>query len=76
MQESGDASEEIPLQRHQPSKEQGESQHRSSSHGFPSGHQEGLVAAQHHSDSTDLQQLRGQTFLQPLPGTSHSVHTI
>jgi hypothetical protein len=35
-----------------------------------------LVAAQHHSDSTDLQQLRGQTFLQPLPGTSHSVHTI
>jgi hypothetical protein len=35
-----------------------------------------LVAAQHHCDSTDLQQLRGQTFLQPLPGTSLSVHTI
>jgi hypothetical protein len=35
-----------------------------------------LVAAQHHCDSTDLQQLRGQSFLHQLPGTSRSVHTI
>ncbi|KAH9572689.1 hypothetical protein CY35_02G164900 [Sphagnum magellanicum] len=73
MQESGDASEEIPLQRHQPSRERGESQHRSSSHGSPSGHQEGLVAAQHHCHSTDLRHLQGQTFLQPLPGESPPV---
>ncbi|KAH8930919.1 hypothetical protein BDL97_20G007400 [Sphagnum fallax] len=53
--------------------EQGELQHKPSSHESLSGHHEGLIAGQHHCDSIDLLQLLEQTFLQPLPGESPPV---